>query len=320
MNLKSNLVCIILFCVLIIPALPQESGKIIFSKKMINPSSPAELSTEFQAGDHIYAVAFFDKNILGLSGKSAAKSVNLEIFIYELKPPLYDYQQPSEVQLETSSLIVSGSALQNNYLFLDILPSSHRMTAYGNQELVYKQFGPKFYGPVQYAERLSRLKAGEHKIIVRVKCNYQPVSQGSFVIRGDDYTVYQKLSADLNQAASSLKTRGVVMPQPARSDQKLEAEMLKAFKASQTYRDRVKGKILKIVIIDPDWMIRRNRITGVILHRYIRADIAVKNSDGTCTLWKLVTFQQDYVGNRFQETKFDGIGDPIKIPCENVNK
>ncbi|MFW6129369.1 MAG: hypothetical protein ACOC6P_03900 [Candidatus Aminicenantaceae bacterium] len=68
------------------------------------------------------------------------------------------------------------------------------------------------------------------------------------------------------------------------------------------------------------WIIRRNKVTGVILHRYIRTDIAVKNSDGSCTLWKLVTFQQDYAGNKFQKTKFDGIGDPVKIPCENVNK
>jgi len=61
-------------------------------------------------------------------------------------------------------------------------------------------------------------------------------------------------------------------------------------------------------------------IADVILHRYIRAAIAVKNSDGTCTLWNLVTFQQDYASNAFQKTKFDGVGDPVKIPCENVDK
>jgi hypothetical protein len=110
------------------------------------------------------------------------------------------------------------------------------------------------------------------------------------------------------------------MPKAARTDKSLEADMERAFKASQTYKDRVKGEVLRVVIIDPDWMIRRNALTGIILHRYIRAAIAVKNGDGTCTVWQLVTFQQDYVSNKFQETRFDGIGDPYKIPCENVQK
>ena len=93
------------------------------------------------------------------------------------------------------------------------------------------------------------------------------------------------------------------MPKAARSDKQLESEMISAFKASQTYKDRVKGEILRVVIIDPDWMIRRNKITGIILHRYIRAAIAVRNSDGTCTVWQNVTFQQDYVGDNFPKNK-----------------
>ena len=67
-------------------------------------------------------------------------------------------------------------------------------------------------------------------------------------------------------------------------------------------------------------MIRWHEISGAILHRYIRAAMAVKNSDGSCTLWNLVTFQQDYVSDAFQKTRFDGVGDPVKIPCENVHK
>ena len=59
---------------------------------------------------------------------------------------------------------------------------------------------------------------------------------------------------------------------------------------------------------------------GPIAERFCRAAIAVKNSDGTCTVWQNVTFQQDYVGNKFQKTRFDGIGDPFKIPCENLAK
>jgi hypothetical protein len=319
MKFKSVLTITVLF-LFSTNVLAQKSGEIIFSKKLINPASPAGLLTQFQAGDNIYAVAFFDKSIIEMARSSTAKNVDMEIFIYELKPPLYDYQEPSEMQLETSPLKISGNALQNNYLLLDIIPATNEMTAYGSQDIVYKKFGPKFDGPVKFAERMSRLEPGEHTIIVKVNCNYNFVSEGKFIINGNDYSVYNKLASEINESASNLKTKDAVMPKSARSDKDLESEMITAFKASQTYKDRVKGEILRVVIIDPDWMIRRNALTGIILHRYIRAAIAVKNSDGTCTVWQNVTFQQDYVGNSFQKTKFDGIGDPFKIPCDNVNK
>jgi hypothetical protein len=301
-------------------AFAQKGGEIIFSKKLINPSGPGGLTAQFQSGDNIYSVAFFDKTIQELIGSGTQSKVIMEVFIYELKQPLYDYQQPSEMQLETSSLVVSGAALQNKYLSLDIIPGASDMTAYGNPDLVYKKFGPRFDGPVRFAERFSKLEPGEHEIIVRLMCNYSAVAEGKFIIKGDNYAAYQKMSTGINESASNLKTKDTVMPKSARSDKKLESEMLAAFKNSQTYKDRVKGEVLRIVIIDPDWMTRRHQISGVILHRYIRAAIAVKNSDGTCTLWNLVTFQQDYVSNAFQKTKFDGVGDPLKSPCENVNK
>ena len=102
------------------------------------------------------------------------------------------------------------------------------------------------------------------------------------------------------------------------SDKALEAEMISALKASQTFKDRMQGTIVKFVIVDPEWYIRRHELTGAILHRYIRGAAAIKNSSGKCTVWPLITFQQDYVGNKFQKSRFDGLGDPFPIPCENI--
>jgi len=320
MKLKSLLTLLIILCSISLNVLAQKGGEIVFSKNMIDSSNPAELTAKFQAGDHIYSVAFLEKSILGIIGKKSVKNTSVEVFIYELKAPLYDYQQPSEVQLETATLWVSGDALKIKYLPLDIVPSTNELTAYGSNELVYKKYGPKFQGPIKFTERLSQLESGEHTILVKLRCNYNFVAEGKFVITGDDYSVYQTLSDELNVYAANSKTKSAVMPKAKRTDKKLEVEMISAFKASQTYKDRVKGDVLRVVIIDPDWMIRRNKITSVILHRYIRSAIAVKNSDGSCTVWQNVTFQQDYVSNKFQKTKFNGIGDPYKIPCENVNK
>jgi hypothetical protein len=310
----------VLLGALVAEGLAQKPGEIVFAKTAINPSGPAGLTAEFQAGDNIYAMAFLDKSVVEMKGSRKSKKDLVEVFIYELKPPLYDYQQPSEAQLVTSTLWISGDAVHGKSLPLDIVPDPNSMTAYGTPDFFYKKFGDRFDGPVKFAEAMSKLEEGEHTIIVKVKYNYNVVGEGKFTIKGGDFSKYAAKADELNTSASSLKTKDAVMPKAARTDKSLEADMERAFKASQTYKDRVKGEVLRVVIIDPDWMIRRNAITGIILHRYIRAAIAVKNDDGTCTVWQLVTFQQDYVSNKFQATRFDGIGDPFTIPCEKIQK
>ncbi|MBK7632232.1 MAG: hypothetical protein IPJ23_16300 [Ignavibacteriales bacterium] len=299
---------------------PQNSGEIIFSNKLIDPNKPANLLIKFNSGDNIYSVAFLPNTITALSSNKNSKKVNVEVFLYELKPPLYDYQQPFEEQLEFSNLQVSGTALSDKHLLIDIAPSIESITAYGNKDLYYEKFGSDFYGPVKYSLALGKLSTGNHTIIVRININYSPVAEGKFTISGSEFDTYNNLSTQLNKVADNLKTKDAVMPKAEMVDKKLEADMISVIKNSNTYKDRIKGDIIRLVIIDPDWTIRRNELTGVILHRYIRATIAVKNADGSCTVWKLVTFQQDYVGGKFGKTKFDGVGDQYKIPCENVGK
>ena len=299
---------------------PQKAGEIIFSKKLLNPNSPASLTNQFMSGDPIYAIAYLPDNIAAMSGKNEPKKVPVEIFLYELRPPLYDYQEPAEIQLEFGTMHISGAALLNKYLMIDIAPSKEEITAYGQKDLVYKKFGKDYDGPVKYSKALAKLESGEKTIIVKLNINYQFVAEGRFTIKGDDYSFYKNLSKQLNESVDVMNMKDAVMPKAAMTNKQLENEMIAAFKNSQTFKDRIKGQVIKLVIIDPDWMIRRNEITGIILHRYIRAAVAVKSSDGTCTVWQLVTFQQDYVSNKFQKTKFDGVGDSYKIPCENVKK
>lgn len=320
MKIQSKCLVIFLCCLPALAAASPNTGEIVFSKSVIDPTNPAGLVDQFEAGDHIHAVAYFNKSILGLEGKESATKVIVEVFLYELKAPLYDYQDPSEVQLEFGSLTLTGAALKNNFLVVDIVPEPGTMTAYGNPDFKYKKFGDKFDGPVKYAERLSKLEPGEHEIIVKVRCNYDFPAEGRFILSGDDYTAFQAKAKDLNAAAAGLKTKDTVMPKAVKTDKTLEDQMVAAFIGSQTYQDRIKGEVLRIVIIDPDWMIRRHPVSGIILHRYIRAGIAVKNDDGTCTLWQLVTFQEDYVSGKYQPLRFDGVGDPLKIPCGNVQK
>ena len=296
----------------------QKPGEIVFSTSMINPASPAGLTKTFKAGDPIYAMAYVPSSFGKLANAPTAKKIEIGVFLYVVQKPKYDYQQPQEMQLSYSALNISGNAIQAQSLPVDIVPVPGKMTAYGTAEISYKKFGAKFDGPVRYAEDLSKLESGKQTVRVKVNCNYEVVAEGEITIEGSDFSVYEQRAEEINNAAAGIATAGATMPKAAMSDKALEAEMISALKASQTYKDRMQGTIVKFVIVDPEWYIRRHELTGAILHRYIRGAAAIKNSSGKCTVWPLITFQQDYVGNKFQKSRFDGVGDPYPVPCENI--
>jgi len=295
---------------------PQEAGTIIFSKTMINPSNPTDLTTTFKAGDNIYAVAYVNQNLIDMFNNDNPKKMDAEITLYDVVAPLYDYQQATEMQMEFSIMWIYGDAMSKKYLLVDIVPDKNSMTAY-TEEYQYEKFGDKFYGPVRFALALAKLTPGKHEIVVRFKFNYKDVANGKFTIEGTDFSVYKPISKELNTAADVNKTKSTGFPKALITDKKLEGEMISVLKGSQTYKDRIKGDVVKIVITDSDWYIRRNDLTGIILNRYIRATVGVKDKDGKCTVWPIV-YIQNYIGNKFDKTKFDGVGDPYKIPCENI--
>ncbi|HOW26776.1 MAG TPA: hypothetical protein PK711_14045 [Bacteroidales bacterium] len=119
-------------------AQPQEKKDIIFSKMPIDPLQPGVSVTSFMAGDLIYTVAYLDKTVQEIYDVQSTAKVMVDVFLYEIQPPLYDYQQPQEMQLSYSSYWLSGSALQNKYLVIDIAPLPDQTSAYGNPEIFYQ--------------------------------------------------------------------------------------------------------------------------------------------------------------------------------------
>lgn len=303
-----------------LPTFAQHEGKIVFSTTPINLKEPTNLKNTFVAGDCIYSVAYLKDDFRTLSGSENPKKVELEILFYEIKPPLYSYQKPSEKYIDNTKIWLSSKAIENKYLVLDIVPEPDKMTAYKDPNVVFEKFGKHIDGPIQFAEVLGKLESGKHTILFKLKCHYDVVAAGDFVIEGDNFPKYLALAKEIKTLSADIDTERAKMPKPKMTDKKLEAEMIAALKKSQTFKDRMSGQILRLVIIDPDWYIRRHELSGAILHRYIRAAVAIKGKDGVCRVWQLVTFQQNYVGNKFQATKFDGVGDPYEIDCKNVNK
>jgi hypothetical protein len=297
----------------------QKPGEIIFSSSQIDPSNPSGIKTEFNAGDKIYAVAYLPDILKNLyQNQSPTANLQVEIFIHEVKAPMYEYQQPMDMQLTFTNMWVNGTVKDSKYLVVDLVPDPAKTTAYGGKDIIYKSFGKKFEGPVTFAEALATLPAGEHKLKVVVQCYYAPVASGVFTIKGEDYSAYTALAGQINEAAANAATADAGFPKAVTSDPAREARMVAAFKNSNDWKTGfIDGTDVIKTAITYDWEIRRHEISGAILHRYCIAAMAVKTRSGGCAYYK-VTFQEDYVGGKFQPLHYDGAGDKVNLLCDKL--
>ena len=284
---------------------PAGGGKVVFSKSPIDPANPTDLTTSFKAGDTIYGLVQLDKSFKELSkdteGKKATK-VMFEVKVFE-----------GDAYKTNYNVTVKNEAFESKTLLLDVAPAPDKMTAFSDPNVVIgKSFNVKD-GPIRLTEYLSELEGGKHSVKIQLY-KYKIWAEGTFTIEGDDFSVYEGMREKL----LAEDTKSVTMPQPKMVDKDLEAEMIAALKA--TNAEPWNLEILRLVIIDPDWHIVRHDISGAILHRYIRANVVIKDADGVCWLYDLVTFKQEYVGDKFQPTKYGGVGDRKEIPEASVNK
>lgn len=283
------------------------AGKVVFSKQPISLQQPAGLTATFAAGDPIYGAFFFPasvKSLLEGSISTYATTERLEIKYY------FDGNYTDNFHLT-----VKGDAFSMRTAFpLDVAPDPGRMVAYQDPNLEWGQFGQLKDGPMKWAKQLGALAPGAHKVRIEVLAGDMNRAVGEFTIQGGNYAGY----AGLVQGIQGQAVKTVTMTRAKMNDKALESAMTQAMRRSSS--DAWKGEILRVVIIDPEWYIERHPISGAILFRYIRAEVAVKTPAGTCCFYRLVTFKQDFASGRYGATRYDGHGDRVEIPCENVYK
>jgi len=285
---------------------------IVFSKTPINPLNPQNLTRSFVAGDYIYGLALFPKSVSEMAHQD--DPYKLEIMIsYEM----------GEDFSNTTTGTLSADAVQRNYIAFEFVANPETVIeSYTNPDFKFKKYPnpPACDGPIRVADDMRQWPSGKHTVSLKMHLNYQPVITGEFTIEGNDFSVYKDIRDQIIAAADRGAAASATMPVAKMNDKETEAQMLTAFKNSNDWKTgRIKAKeTLKIAIVDPDWTIRRHEITGAVLHRYIRAAIAVKTSDGQCGIYRLVTFQQDYTSGQFQPLKYDGAGDFTPVDCANI--
>ncbi|HPJ78701.1 MAG TPA: hypothetical protein P5086_00360 [Prolixibacteraceae bacterium] len=323
--MKTNRLIIILLSLIcwvrVAPAqsLSTEPGNVVFSSSLIDPASPAGLTTTFHAGDYLYAVAYLPQTLKEIYvNASPNEKLLVEIFIYEIKPPLYDYQQPREEQLTFANMYISGDLKQKNHVVMEMVPDPAVTQVYNTPGLTWNKFGKKYEGPVGFAEALAKLGPGEHTLKVVVQCYYSPAASGILKISGDDFAGYNRVAEQLNEAGAAAGMAHAVFPAAVVSDAPREARMVSALKNSNDWKSGfIDGTEVLKTAITYDWEIRRHEISGAILHRYCIAAMALKTKNGGCAYYK-VTFQEDYAGGKFLPLRYDGVGDKVMLDCAKV--
>lgn len=296
-----------------------EPGTVVFSSSPIDPASPAGLQTEFRGGDHLYAVAYLPQTLKDIYvNASENEKLQVEVFVYEIKPPLYDYQQPREEQLTFANMYISGDLKQKNFLVIEMVPDPAVTQVYNTPGITWKKFGKKYEGPVNFAESLAKLGPGEHTLKVVVQCYYSPAATGTIKISGSDFGVYNQKAEKLNEVGMNAGMANAEFPAAVTTDKTREAQMVAALKNSNDWKTGfIDGTEVLKVAITYDWEIRRHEISGAILHRYCIAYMAVKTKSGGCAYYR-VTFQEDYVGGKFQPLRYDGVGDKVMMDCAKL--
>ncbi len=303
-------------------SLDGKDANIVFSSEPIAAENLPASKKHFKTGENVYAFVTLSKSVRQhFQNVSPNAKLDVEIFLYSMKISPYEWiKDPVEEQLVFANMKVSGSLLDNKYLIIDLLPDPVNTTAYGTEEISYRKFGTNYDGPVAFAQTLSeKLEPGKNVVKVLVKLNYEDVASGLIQITGDDFEAYAGLSKKLNEAAAVAGTKSASLPKAEKTDSVMEKQMISTIKSSNAWTSKRLDatEILKLNIYDADWHIRRHQISGAILHRYIRAAVAVKTQSGTCAYY-IITFQEDYIGGKFQPMKYDGATDKVTIECSNL--
>lgn len=117
----------------------------------------------------------------------------------------------------------------------------------------------------------------------------------------------QLISKANKNNAEAVKARR--MKPAVRTDAAIESEIKNALKDKE-------GTIVKINLLDKEWRVVRNELTGIATQRAQDFHL-VMNKNGKCTLYDLI-LREDFDGTKYLQGYVTGYGTGWEIVCENV--
>lgn len=270
-------------------------GKVLLGDKPLTTAGAGKPTATFKPGDTIYARLEVPQTIRDAANSSGSHSLLVRVAL-NIDGDLD--QQPAKFKLAYDAPEVESSALA-----VEIVPdpaTAQRPTLGAN-----------------LASMLTDLKPGVHT--VQVMIGMSSVDASSWNGAGVATFKYDTTggTAAIEAQKNALVDRAIAMarmPKAAKKDGALEKSMQAALVTADW-----KEKPLRAVVIQPDWTVFRNRVTGILLSRTIQGYVAVKRVDGTCTMF-FINFVQVHQGAAWGKTAIESVYDNDDLGCDNVGK
>ena len=140
---------------------------------------------------------------------------------------------------------------------------------------------------------------------------------------------YQKITALVNKygsldkiaaqnAVNNIdKIKSTKLPTPVIKDANLEKMFVDTF--NKKFKEEYKGTAIKAIMLQSDWQIERNQLTGIVTGRIRQGAVVYKGLDGKCYLISIMHLYQGYIGNTFQQAQATYAQDGQEMLCENAN-
>ncbi|MDO8836982.1 MAG: hypothetical protein Q7V01_15375 [Vicinamibacterales bacterium] len=269
-------------------------GRVVFSAAPIDPATPANLTTRFNAGDMIYGLVQAPqpwRQIYRAAGKS-----ELGLMV------VMEIGSSETLQYVT---LKSAADIDSSHLVLDIAPAPDKMTAYRNPNIAFGEGkGNLKIGPIAFTHELARLPAGTHTVKIYIRNFGDKPAAGQFEIAGANFGAYAALHEKVKAAAQSIST----LPTAGMVNKDLEGQMRRLLaNAGWT-------SILRVVIVDKDWWVEAGT------RRYLNVAAAAKAADGSAYWHNLQFSQHRLISGGWGPLELTQTGVRRSIPLANVNK
>jgi hypothetical protein len=274
-------------------------GEIVFSREPIDPGNPANLTTQFAAGDTIYGLIRTTKPWSEIYGKesNADVMVNVKLDGEKIHAQFVKLKKPE--------------LMAQQFLVFEVAPDPGKMTAYSDPGREYGMSTATLrQGPNELTHHLAQLGPGSHTMSFDITYFGTTWSAGSFTIEGDDFPKY----AALHEQIAGGVAAAVTLPAAGMTNKSMAAEM-ESLLENAGWED-----IHRINIVDKDWWI--DRVSGgdsPVQSRHMAAAALARDADGY--YYKVCTFHQDkLLTGGFGELYLSHQGDRVPIPEANIDK
>ena len=276
-------------------------GKLVFASKVttlkFNGENESAFATKFKLGEPIFYRIYMDNSLFNYANRLSPGQKREDINSkgsYKIKFYLDNVELYSADACEGTK----GFTPKEQEDMTTFKGALNNPTESAIGEVAFEAFVVK---------AIEKLTVGDHLIKVEMypMVSFPKQAIGSVVATGEfTLTIGSDSFIPYNPANC--------LPKALMTDKVIEENILKAFKA-QGWKEQPKV----VRIMDTNWTIVRNEVSGVIIKRTI--DAIVASTKGYKCQYQVFGFSQNYDRAKYQtEIYLDNIGDPKEISCKCI--